>query len=82
MQRLTHQLDGRPDRFGRFSMGLGLVGLAAALAVPALAAAADQPRRPNIVVILGDDLGYADMGSFGGEINTPNLDSLAKEGVR
>jgi len=41
-----------------------------------------QPARPNIVVILGDDLGFADMGSFGGEINTPNLDSLAKEGVR
>ncbi len=41
-----------------------------------------QPKRPNIVIILGDDLGFADMGSFGSEIKTPNLDSLAKEGVR
>jgi len=44
--------------------------------------AADAPRRPNIVIILGDDMGYADMGSFGSEIKTPNLDSLAKDGVR
>src|SRR5579872_242257 len=49
---------------------------------PAAIAPHDAPRRPNIVVILGDDLGFADMGSFGGEIKTPNLDSLAKEGVR
>jgi arylsulfatase len=41
-----------------------------------------QVKRPNIVIILGDDLGFADMGSFGSEIRTPNLDSLAKEGVR
>jgi arylsulfatase A-like enzyme len=39
-------------------------------------------KRPNIVIILGDDLGFSDMGSFGGEIKTPNLDSLAKGGVR
>ena len=82
MQRLTHQLDGRPDRFGRFCRGLGIVGAVAALAAPALAPAADVQRRPNIVVILGDDLGFADIGSFGSEINTPNLDNLAKEGVR
>ena len=44
--------------------------------------AADAPRRPNIVVILADDMGFADMGSFGGEIKTPNLDALAKDGVR
>jgi len=39
-------------------------------------------KRPNIVIILADDMGFADMGSFGGEINTPNLDSLAHAGVR
>ena len=82
MQRLTHQLDGRPDRFGRFCKGMGIVGVVAALAAPALAAAADPPKRPNIVVILGDDMGFSDMGSFGSEIKTPNLDSLAREGVR
>jgi arylsulfatase len=37
---------------------------------------------PNIVFILADDLGYSDLGCYGGEIATPNLDSLAKEGLR
>ena len=41
---------------------LGIVGMVAALAAPAIAAAADAPRRPNIVIILGDDMGFADMG--------------------
>ena len=82
MQRLTHQLNGRSDRFGRFCKGLGIVGAVAALAAPALAAAADPPKRPNIVIILGDDMGFSDMGAFGSEIRTPNLDSLAQEGVR
>lgn len=39
-------------------------------------------KRPNIIVILADDLGFSDIGSFGGEINTPNLDKLASNGVR
>ncbi|MBK5722746.1 arylsulfatase [Dysgonomonas sp. Marseille-P4677] len=38
--------------------------------------------RPNIIVILADDLGYSDMGCYGGEIQTPNLDKLASEGLR
>ena len=37
-------------------------------------------NRPNILVIMGDDLGFSDIGSFGSEISTPNLDQLAKEG--
>ena len=82
MRRMTQQLDGRSDRFGRFCRGMGMVGVVAALAAPAIAPAADLPRRPNIVIILGDDLGFADLGSFGGEIKTPNFDNLAKEGVR
>ena len=38
--------------------------------------------RPNILVILVDDLGYSDLGCYGGEIQTPNLDRLAQEGLR
>ncbi len=45
-------------------------------------ASAASSKRPNIVIILGDDLGFSDMGAFGGEIKTPNLDSLAHAGVR
>jgi arylsulfatase A-like enzyme len=41
-----------------------------------------EARRPNIVIILGDDLGYSDMGMFGSEIKTPNMDGLASDGVR
>ncbi len=63
-------------------MTLWVAVMVAVLAVPAITIAADAPRRPNIVIILADDLGYADMGSFGSEIKTPNLDSLAKDGVR
>ena len=39
-------------------------------------------RRPNIVLILADDLGFSDLGCYGGEIATPNLDRLAAGGMR
>ena len=38
--------------------------------------------RPNIIIILTDDMGYSDLGCYGSEINTPNLDSLAENGLR
>ncbi len=41
-----------------------------------------QDKRPNFVVIVADDLGFSDIGAFGGEIRTPNLNRLAKEGHR
>jgi arylsulfatase A-like enzyme len=39
-------------------------------------------KQPNILLIVADDLGYADLGSFGGDIDTPNLDELARQGLR
>lgn len=39
-------------------------------------------QRPNIIVIMADDMGFSDLGCFGSEIPTPNLDKLAKDGVR
>ena len=39
-------------------------------------------KKPNIVFILADDLGYSDLGCYGGEIITPNLDKLAADGLR
>lgn len=41
-----------------------------------------QAKKPNIILILADDLGYSDLGSYGSEIETPNLDRLATEGLR
>ncbi len=42
----------------------------------------DSAKRPNVVVILADDLGYSDLGCYGSEIETPHLDSLAAGGLR
>ena len=41
-----------------------------------------KSNRPNILLIVADDLGYSDLGSYGGEINTPVLDKLAQQGTR
>lgn len=43
---------------------------------------AQQSKRPNVIVIMADDLGNSDIGCFGGEINTPNLNKLANSGLR
>ena len=51
------------------------------LAIAALATAS-AAKKPNILVVLFDDLGYSDLGCYGGEIATPNIDSLAKHGLR
>jgi arylsulfatase A-like enzyme len=61
-----------------------LVTAALATAVmPSLAAAQPAAPRPNVVLVIADDLGYGDLGSYGApDIATPHLDRLAREGVR
>jgi len=82
METVLHSMlaIARKLKTGWLVIALGIFGTAA-VAAPVIAAA-DAPRRPNIVIILGDDMGFSDMGSFGSEIKTPNLDSLAMDGVR
>lgn len=58
------------------------VALGAAVALAALAQANAADDRPNFLVIVADDLGFSDLGAFGGEIHTPNLDGLARQGLR
>jgi arylsulfatase len=55
--------------------------LAVLLAPPARAANAPA-KPPNVLLILADDMGFSDLGCYGGEIGTPNLDRLAKDGLR
>ena len=45
-------------------------------------AAQSAPRRPNVVILLADDLGYSDVGCYGSEIETPHIDALAAAGTR
>jgi arylsulfatase A-like enzyme len=60
----------------------GLLLAATALPAPLGAFGADQPQPPNVLIILADDLGYSDLGCYGSEIETPNLDALAAGGLR
>ena len=53
-----------------------------ALALSAGAAAQAGTDPPNVVLIMSDDMGFSDIGCYGGEINTPNLDRLADRGLR
>jgi arylsulfatase len=59
-------------------LSLAGTGAAASALRPALAA----PRRPNIILIMADDMGFSDIGCYGSEIRTPNIDRLAAGGVR
>ena len=82
-QRLSQIADFIKDHIGNatclcvvpFALSLGFCSLAVAQQVLA--------TQPNVVLIMADDLGYSDVGSYGAtDVQTPNIDSLAREGVR
>jgi len=59
-----------------------LLGLTIAIACTQPAKTNKPHSRPNILLLVADDLGYADLGCYGGDINTPTIDKLAEEGIR
>jgi arylsulfatase len=64
------------------AMGLGVAALAGPGCAGAPQLRAEKHRQPNVVLIMADDMGYSDIGCYGGEIRTPNLDGLAAGGLR
>jgi arylsulfatase A-like enzyme len=62
--------------------GFPLRILLTVLATCASSVAVAASKAPNVLIIVSDDLGYSDLGCYGGEIHTPNLDALAENGVR
>lgn len=62
----------------RYFMLLALMGAL----IAASAHAQDKPPKPNVLIIMADDLGFADLGCYGGDIRTPTLDMLAEDGLR
>ncbi|MCL5269676.1 MAG: arylsulfatase [bacterium] len=93
MDRKNMQMGNTMNRRGFLAAAgrtaLGFAGLPAALSMSCaatgslLGAGSARPgRRPNILVILADDMGFSDAGCYGGEIATPNLNRLANGGVR
>ena len=81
MHRIRH-----PSRLSsHLSLWLGLLALFAAVMVSGAPASAQQPAKPNIIVIMGDDIGWANIGVYNQGImamRTPNLDKFAQQGVR
>src|SRR5262249_56344533 len=60
-----------------------LLSLAATAALPVAQAPGGNTTRPNVVLIITDDVGYGDFGAYGApDIKTPNVDSLARDGIR
>jgi len=64
------------------AVGCHPAAVAAALLAFLGCGATDSTPRPNIVLIMADDMGFSDLGSYGGEIDTPSLDLLASHGLR
>ena len=61
---------------------LSRLSLLSLFAIGASSLSLNGESRPNIIIIMSDDMGYSDIGCYGGEIKTPNLDKLAANGLR
>ena len=66
----------------RAMLGAVILSAAVGLVEPTCHAADPPLAKPNILLIVADDMGYSDLGCFGGEIRTPNIDALAARGLR
>jgi arylsulfatase A-like enzyme/Zn-dependent protease with chaperone function len=84
--RLDHRIQALRKRAPQGSLmrssilTIALAGLAAVGS--AASAPSARPPQPNVVLIMADDMGYSDLGSYGGEIDTPHIDALAAGGLR
>ncbi len=86
---MKHQNDINQPGMGKriFLKGVPMIALSLGISLIACVftgtgVVAQQSKRPNILLIVADDMGYSDLGCYGGEINTPVLDNLASAGVR
>ncbi len=88
---IQHVANGTTDFLLRFTFpavrttaALAVAAAASFIAVATNAQSPDRtsPNRPNIIYIMSDDMGYSDIGCYGSEIDTPNLDALAAGGLR
>ena len=62
--------------------GSGIAATMLSSSLTGAAASGPAKKRPNVLVIMADDMGFSDLGCYGSEIRTPNLDGLAKDGIR
>ena len=81
-RELFQSLSGTASKRTRRTFLKAAATTAAATTAAAGLASGASSRQPNIILIYCDDLGYGDLGSYGSSIKTPNLDQMAKEGIR
>ena len=66
----------------RRALGMSVAGVLSTIILSCCSLHATAATKPNIIVIMADDMGFSDPGCYGGEVETPNIDWLAQEGVR